>query len=123
MGEPLSKLEAEPGEEAGRQQVAAGAIAATEAIPVSQQLRRLEALVEGQSQVLEMISHGLPLSVILEATVRWVEAQSRDGVLASIVRLEREGQRLQHGAAPSLPKAYNDAISGLQIGPTVGSCG
>ena len=84
---------------------------------------RLEALVEGQSQVLEMIAQGLPLAQILEAIARWVEAQSQDGVLASLLLLDREGQHLQHGAAPSLPQTYNDAIHGLQIGPAVGSCG
>ena len=28
-----------------------------------------------------------------------------------------------HGAAPSLPKVYCDAIDGIAIGPNVGSCG
>jgi PAS domain S-box-containing protein len=31
--------------------------------------------------------------------------------------------RLQHGAAPSLPDAYNAAADGLEIGAAVGSCG
>ena len=30
---------------------------------------------------------------------------------------------MRHGAAPNLPKAYNDAIDGLVIGNSVGSCG
>jgi PAS domain S-box-containing protein len=30
---------------------------------------------------------------------------------------------LRHGAAPNLPKAYTDAIDGLAIGHSVGSCG
>ena len=85
--------------------------------------QRLEALVEGQSQVLEMIAQGLPLAQILEGIARWVEAQSQDGVLASLLLLDREGQHLQHGAAPSLPQTYNDAIHGLQVGPAAGSCG
>src|SRR6202030_2262018 len=37
--------------------------------------------------------------------------------------MEPNGKRLRHGAAPSLPKAYTDAIDGLVIGPSVGSCG
>lgn len=123
MGESLKELADEAREETGRPQLAAGAMAATEATPASEQLRRLEALVDGQSQVLEKISQGLPLSAILEAIVRWVEAQSHDEVLASLLLLDREGQRLQHGAAPSLPKAYNDAVHGIHIGPAVGSCG
>ena len=88
-----------------------------------QHQRHLEALVAGQSQVLEMISQGVPLAQILEAIAHWVEAQSHHGVLASLLLLDREGQHLLHGAAPSLPQTYNDAIHGLQIGPAVGSCG
>jgi PAS domain-containing protein len=34
-----------------------------------------------------------------------------------------DGNRLLHGGAPSLPKAYTDAIDGLLIGPCAGSCG
>ena len=49
-----------------------------------------------------------------------VEGQAR-GVLASISLLD--GDRLWHGAAPSLPKAYTDAINGAVIGPSAGSCG
>lgn len=95
----------------------------SETVQYHQQVQQLGALVEGQSQVLEMISQGLPLAEILEAVVHWVEAQSHDGVLASLLLLDHEGQHLQHGAAPSLPKAYNDAIHGTRIGPAVGSCG
>ena len=85
--------------------------------------RRLEALVEGQSEILEMLTQGLPLGVILEGITRWVEAQSRQGVLASVLLLDPDGERLLHGAAPSLPGAYNDAIDVIQICPAVGSCG
>ncbi|HET8626407.1 MAG TPA: PAS domain S-box protein [Thermomicrobiales bacterium] len=70
-----------------------------------------------------MISQGLPLAPVLEAITRWVEAQSRTGVLASVLLLGPDGQHLLHGAAPSLPRAYNDAIDGQPIGPAAGSCG
>lgn len=83
----------------------------------------LEALVEGQSQVLEMISQGQSLSSILGAVTRWVEAQSRDGALASVLLLDRDELHLRHGAAPSLPDTYSNAIDGIEIGPSVGSCG
>src|SRR5262249_11022835 len=42
-------------------------------------------------------------------------------VLASVLLLD--GRQLRHGAAPSLPQAYNEAINGLTIGPSEGSCG
>ncbi|HKS69968.1 MAG TPA: ATP-binding protein [Ktedonobacterales bacterium] len=84
---------------------------------------RLEALVQGQGQVLEMITRRLPLPDILDAIARWVEAQSRDGVLVSLLLLDADRQHLLHGAAPSLPDAYNNAIHGLAVGPAAGSCG
>jgi PAS domain S-box-containing protein len=49
-----------------------------------------------------------------------VEEQA-NGVLASILLLD--GDRLRHGGAPSLPKAYTNAIDGAVIGPSAGSCG
>ena len=49
-----------------------------------------------------------------------VEAQA-PGVLASVLLVD--GNRLRHGGAPSLPKAYTDAIDGGLIGPQAGSCG
>ena len=42
-------------------------------------------------------------------------------MLASVLLVD--GNRLRHGGAPSLPKAYNDAIDGGLIGPQAGSCG
>ncbi|HEX6767336.1 MAG TPA: GAF domain-containing sensor histidine kinase, partial [Polyangiaceae bacterium] len=43
------------------------------------------------------------------------------GMLGSILLLE--GRMMRHGAAPSLPHAYNAAIDGQLIGPRAGSCG
>ena len=37
--------------------------------------------------------------------------------------LSEDGKHLRHGAAPSLPAAYNDAIDGIAIGEGIGSCG
>jgi PAS domain S-box-containing protein len=85
--------------------------------------RHLEALVEGQSQVLEMITQGRPLPSILEAICAWAEAQSRNGMLASLLLLDAERKHLLHGAAPSLPAIYSQALHGLVIGPCAGSCG
>lgn len=34
-----------------------------------------------------------------------------------------DGRYLRHGAAPSLPGFYNEAIDGIEIGPAGGSCG
>jgi PAS domain S-box-containing protein len=84
--------------------------------------KRAEALRVGQSRILEMIATGRPLSETLLALARLVESQSQ-GMLCSVLLLDRDGEHLRHGAAPGLPDAYNLAIDGLRIGPAVGSCG
>jgi PAS domain S-box-containing protein len=84
---------------------------------------RLETLMAGQGEVLEMISTGAPLGIILNRIVAWVQTQSTDGALASVLLMDDEGQHLLHGAAPDLPAEYNTAIHGIKIGPDVGSCG
>ncbi|HEY9723046.1 MAG TPA: PAS domain-containing protein [Oscillatoriaceae cyanobacterium] len=82
--------------------------------------KRSQDLLQIQNQVLEEIATGRPLPDVLESLVRMIE-HPQDGVLCSILLLE--GQQLRHGAAPSLPDAYNRQIDGIAIGPGVGSCG
>jgi PAS domain S-box-containing protein len=84
--------------------------------------KRAEALRDAESRVLEMIARDAPLAKILENLVLVVEAQFA-GLLCSILLLDEDGQRVRHGAAPSLPKPYVKAIDGLRIGPKAGSCG
>src|SRR5712672_293553 len=67
-----------------------------------------------------MVAKGNSLAEILDSLCRLVEAQAGD-VLASILLVD--GDHLRHGGAPSLPKAYTDAIDGTVIGPSAGSCG
>src|SRR6202162_10148 len=67
-----------------------------------------------------MLRKGCAVAEILHSRCRLVEEQA-SGVLASILLLD--GDRLRHGGAPSLPKAYIDAINGAAIGPSGGSCG
>jgi PAS domain S-box-containing protein len=66
-----------------------------------------------------MVARGSSLSHVLDGLCRLVEEQA-PGVLASVLLLE--GDRLRHASAPSLPKAYTDALDGAVIGPTAGSC-
>jgi two-component system cell cycle sensor histidine kinase/response regulator CckA len=72
--------------------------------------------------VLGMIRAQAPLPKILEALCAHVEKQ-HPGLLCSILLLDADGNTLRHGAAPSLPKEYTQAINGAQVGPSVGSCG
>src|ERR1700732_3178703 len=60
--------------------------------------------------------------VILDALCRLVE-ELAGGSLSSILLLDPNASCLRHGAAPSLPAAYSEAIDGIVIGPCVGSCG
>ena len=77
---------------------------------------------EAQSLVLERITTGAPLKEVLELLVNTIEARSR-GMLGSVLLLDAAGRHLIHGAAPSLPRAYTDALDGGEIGPNEGSCG
>jgi PAS domain S-box-containing protein len=80
-----------------------------------------EALLAGEKRVLEMIANGEALPHILDALCLLVEEQSSD-MLSSVLLLDANGTHLRHGAAPRLPKSYIDAIDGVAIGPTGGSC-
>jgi PAS domain S-box-containing protein len=82
--------------------------------------KRTESLFTGEKRILEMVAIGASLAEILDSLCRLVEEQA-SGVLASILLLD--GDRLRHGGAPGLPKAYADAIDGIVIGPSAGSCG
>jgi diguanylate cyclase (GGDEF)-like protein/PAS domain S-box-containing protein len=84
--------------------------------------RKSDGLRDAQAQVLEMIASSAPLADVLECMVRLIEGQL-DGAICSVLLLDEEGRHLRHGAAPSLPQAYCDAIDGIAIGPSVGSCG
>ena len=75
-----------------------------------------------QNQILSQISEGAALKCILHNLVVQVE-QVQPEMLCSILLLSDDGTTLHHGAAPSLPDAYNQAIDGVQIGIGVGSCG
>ncbi len=76
-----------------------------------------------EAKALELIARGAPLKGILELLMHSAERHSDDGMLCSVLLLDAGGKHLRHGAAPSLPAAYNAAIDGLLIGPNVGSCG
>ena len=82
--------------------------------------KRAESLLAGEKRLLEMIAKGDSLSAILNSLCRLVEEQLPE-VLSSVLLLG--GNQFRHGGAPSLPKSYNDAIDGLVIGPSEGSCG
>jgi PAS domain S-box-containing protein len=83
--------------------------------------KRTEALLAGEKRVLEMVAKGDALPRILDALCRVVDEHSSD-ILSSFLLLDANGTHLRHGAAPRLPQSYIDAIDGVAIGPTGGSC-
>lgn len=86
------------------------------------QLQQEAVVRTGQGDVLEMIAKSAPLEDVLTQLAHLVESQM-EGVMVSILLLDDDGLHLRHGAAPSLPKAYTEAIDGVLIGPKAGSCG
>lgn len=89
----------------------------------SNELHSLEQLIQGQRQIIEMITAGKELSEILEVIALWTQQETREEILVSVSLLDEKGERLLHGAAPSLPEAYNKAIDGIHTGPDSGSFG
>ncbi len=84
---------------------------------------RAAALAAAQSDILERIVRNEPLGDTLDAIIAQVERLSTSGVLGSVLLLSEDGETLRHGAGPSLPAAYNEAVDGIAVGPAVGSCG
>lgn len=84
---------------------------------------RTSLLLAGQNQALMLALQEEPLPRVLDVLVKAAETQSDGSFLASILLLDEDRRHLLHGAAPSLPAAYNEAIHGVEIGPGVGSCG
>ncbi len=82
--------------------------------------KKAELFDKRNTKILEMIAKGKPaLSIYDEIALLYEERHP--GMRCSM--LELEGNKLLHGGAPSLPKAYCEAVHGLINGPEVGSCG
>jgi PAS domain S-box-containing protein len=96
-----------------------GVLGMYEDVTAEKQMQRREQI---RRDVLESIAQGRPLPQVLEELVLAVEADL-PGALCSILLLDARRGRLFHGAGPSLPDFYNQAIDGLALGNGVGSCG
>ncbi len=86
------------------------------------QLKQRSTELAHHNAVLEMINCDAPLPITLEMLVQLAEVYHPE-MLCSILLLDLDGKHLRHGAAPSLPDFYNQAVDGLAIGEGVGSCG
>lgn len=87
------------------------------------QVRQAQALTAEHGALLEQIARQAPLTDVLHGMARVIEELSPDEVLVSVLLADADGRHLRHGAAPSLPDFYNEAIDGIAAGDGVGSCG
>jgi formate hydrogenlyase transcriptional activator len=83
--------------------------------------KRAETLLAGENRLLEMLATGCALSEILDALCRLIE-DIASGSLCGIVLVDPISNRLQHGAAPSLPLSYNESIHGRPVNLFSGPC-
>lgn len=84
--------------------------------------KQAELREKSRTHVLELITKGKPLPIILDAIVKVVE-QDNPAMLCSVLLLDDTGKHLLSGTASSLPDFYNEAIHGIEIGEGVSSCG
>jgi PAS domain S-box-containing protein len=84
--------------------------------------KQADTLLTGEKRLLEMIGEGDALTPILKELCQLAEKLASD-VQVSILLVSADGKRLEHGAAPSLPQGYIQAINGGLMGPCAGSCG
>jgi len=83
--------------------------------------KRIEGLLAGEKALLEMMARAMPLSKVLDALCRIVEENCGE-CACSILLVDGGGICLEHGAAPSLPREYQEAVHGAPIGPDIGPC-
>ncbi|MDD2308650.1 MAG: ATP-binding protein [Desulfuromonadaceae bacterium] len=85
-------------------------------------LKKAEDCEQTRAGILLRIAGGGPLPQLLSFIALSIE-NGNPGMLCSILLTSDDGQRLLHGAAPSLPDCYNMAADRTKIGEGVGSCG
>ena len=83
---------------------------------------RALALFEGGRRLLESIAHGARLPSLLDDLCRLVESVV-DGCRCAVLLVDAASARIAHGAAPSLPDAYNMCLVGRPAMPEFGPCG
>ena len=69
-----------------------------------------QALLAEQASILETLAKGAPLEEVLTAIVKMVEERAQ-GMLCSILLLNKEDLLLRPGVAPSLPDSFFQALA------------
>lgn len=83
--------------------------------------KRLVALNAQFTAILEGIAGGTPLEDTMNLLCRAIE-QYEPATRATILEVLKDGS-VRHLAAPSFTETYVQAVDGLKIGPSAGSCG
>ncbi len=78
--------------------------------------------IEEERRVIEMMGRGASPQEVLDTLTHAIEKMEPD-CLCTILLLNKDKRHLQKGSRGSLPAAYVDAVSGLEIGPDIGACG
>src|SRR6266536_2695427 len=84
-------------------------------------LKRAESLLAAEKHVLEMIAGDASLTDILDNLCRTIDAQVPNTM--TVLLMDPDGKRLWPTAGPRVPAGWTQAITPLEIGPYVGSCG
>ncbi|WP_394619502.1 GAF domain-containing protein [Lentzea sp. JNUCC 0626] len=86
------------------------------------QVRNAQRLMADHRALLVQIARQAPLADVLDGMTRCIEDLAPRELVASVLLAAPDGT-LRHGAAPSLPDFYNEAIDGIATGEGIGSCG
>lgn len=85
-------------------------------------LRRAEAVRDGQNRVLELLATGPALNEVIELLIATSERQNPH-LRCAVCALDESTQRLRLLAAPSFAAEYRAAAADLPIGPDARTCG
>lgn len=83
---------------------------------------RKVALFEGGRRLLQAMARGQNLGAILADLCRLVESVV-PGCHCSVLLVHPSGPTMHHGAAPSLPASYTQALAGRPVAAEFGPCG
>ncbi|NNC98557.1 MAG: response regulator [Gammaproteobacteria bacterium] len=84
--------------------------------------RRAVRVAELSRDLMGLVASDLPFDQTLEALTLRIE-QELNHARCAILSLDREKGTLHPRAAPNLPLEYRQAIDGIAIGPSAGTCG
>lgn len=82
--------------------------------------KQYEIIYNDNKELLEYIAIENSLQKVLDKIVDLAEKRNPE-TICSILLLDENKKHLITGSAPSLPKFYNDAVNGVEIGEKVGS--